>query len=374
MLDARPAMQQDGGVTTLTDIEWEAPILEPTRDRALEAYVRTTLGNVPPLVTYFYNCPWIVRSMVALEGGPQHSLVHVDGDLARLVDLVVSQDNACRYCYAATRAMLKIFGFPEARIRKVEHDLQSAELSPRVTLALEFVRRVSRAKPLPSVTDMQRLRDAAYSDGAVRELTFLAAVTVYFNRLATLPAVSTESVERMERSWALALLRPLIARVLTFKSRKARPPRAQPHTGPYAYLVDAFRGLPVAAALSVALSEAFDSAVLPRRTKAFAFAVVARGLGCPLSEREAAQLLIAEGIAPSEIAATLAHLASPVLDPIEAAVVPFARETIWYRPVQIQRRARALRAQLTCEQFLELVGITALANAVCRMSSVVAPR
>jgi len=113
--------------------------------------------------------------------------------------------------------------------------------------------------------------------------------------------------------------------------------------------------------------------VLPRRTKAFAFAVVARGLGCSLSEREAVRLLTAEGVTAAEIDATLAHLASPVLDPIEAAIVPFARETIWYRPVQIQRRARALRAQLTREQFLELVGITALANAVCRLSAVVVP-
>jgi alkylhydroperoxidase family enzyme len=360
-------------MTTLTDIEWEAPILEPTRDRELEGYVRSAVGSVPPLVTYFYTCPWIVRSMVAFDGA-QHSLIHVDADLARLVELVVSQDNACRYCYAATRAMLKIFGFPEARIRKVEHDLQSAELSPADTLALEFVRRVSRARPLPSTTDTQRLRDAGYSDGAVRELAFLAAINVFFNRLATLPAVSTESVERMERSWTLAVLGPFISRFLTFKWRKARRPSVAQHTGPYAYLVDGFSGLPSGAALSAALSEAWDSPVLPRRTKAFAFAVVARGLGCPLSEREAARLLMAEGIAAAETDATLAHLASPVLDPVEAAIVPFARETIWYRPVQIQRRARALRAQLTREQFLELVGITALANAVCRMSLVVVPR
>jgi alkylhydroperoxidase family enzyme len=144
------------------------------------------------------------------------------------------------------------------------------------------------------------------------------------------------------------------------------------HTGPYRYLVDAFSGLAPAAALSAALSEAWDSPVLPRRTKAFAFAVVARGLGCPLSEREATRLLTAEGVAPAEIEATLAHLASPGLDPIEAAVVPFARETVWYRPAQIQRHARTLRAQLTHDQFLELIGIVSLANAVCRMSAVVA--
>jgi alkylhydroperoxidase family enzyme len=359
-------------VTSLTEIEWEAPILAPTRDRDLEGYVRTALGSVPPLVTYFYTCPWIVRSMVAFDGS-QVGLVHVDGDLLRLVELVVSQDNACRYCYAATRAMLKIFGFPEARIRKVEHDLQSAQLSPAVTLALEFVRHVSRANPLPSAVDTQRLCDAGYSDGAIRELVFLAAANVYYNRLATLPAVPTDAVERMERSWVLRLLRPIVARFYSFKARRARPPSIRQHSGPYAYLVEAFSDLPLHAALSATLCEAWDSPVLPRRTKAFVFAVVARGLGCSLSEREAIRLLAAEGISASVVDATLAHLASPALDPIEAAIVPFARETIWYRPAQIQRRARSLGEHLSRAQFLELVGIAALANAVCRMSAVVAP-
>ena len=101
--------------------------------------------------------------------------------------------------------------------------------------------------------------------------------------------------------------------------------------------------------------------------------MVARGLGCLISEREATRLLALEGVETDAIDATLAHLASPLLDPVEAAIVPFARETIWYRPAQIQRRARALCAQLSREQFLELVGIVALANAVCRMNAVVAP-
>ena len=65
----------------------------------------------------------------------------------------------------------------------------------------------------------------------------------------------------------------------------------------------------------------------------------------------------------------LDNLSAPCLDPIEAAVVPFARETIWYRPAQIQRRARQVRAQLTRQQFIDLIGVCALGNAVCRLSA-----
>ena len=70
----------------------------------------------------------------------------------------------------------------------------------------------------------------------------------------------------------------------------------------------------------------------------------------------------------------LTHLGSPELDPIEAAVVPFARETVRYRPEDIQRRARDLRAMLTEEEFLELVGVLALANGTCRLSLVLCER
>jgi len=99
--------------------------------------------------------------------------------------------------------------------------------------------------------------------------------------------------------------------------------------------------------------------------------VVARGLGCPLSEREAMRLLVADGLEEGRVQSILAHLAAPDLDPIEALIVPFARETIWYRPVEIQRRARELRRQMTAEQFVDLVGIASLANAICRLSAAV---
>jgi hypothetical protein len=48
-------------------------------------------------------------------------------------------------------------------------------------------------------------------------------------------------------------------------------------------------------------------------------------------------------------------------------VVPFARETIRYRPVQVQRHARQLAAALERGQLVELIGIAALANAVSRL-------
>ena len=67
----------------------------------------------------------------------------------------------------------------------------------------------------------------------------------------------------------------------------------------------------------------------------------------------------------------LAHLSSPKLDPVEAVLVPFARDTVRYEPVLIQRRARTVSEQLSGPQFLEALGIVGLANMLCRLGLLV---
>jgi hypothetical protein len=48
-------------------------------------------------------------------------------------------------------------------------------------------------------------------------------------------------------------------------------------------------------------------------------------------------------------------------------MVRIARDPIRFRPIDLQRRARGLLDQLGASEFVEFVGITALANAVCRL-------
>ena len=49
----------------------------------------------------------------------------------------------------------------------------------------------------------------------------------------------------------------------------------------------------------------------------------------------------------------------------------FARETIWYEPAPLQRRARMLRERLSGPQLLEAIGVASLANGLCRMGATV---
>jgi AhpD family alkylhydroperoxidase len=365
-------------MSPLADTEWESCLLEPASDPELTAYLQRELGRVPRPARYLTSCPWVVRSFAGIS--QYRVLAHLDIHLVDLIGLVVSQDNSCRFCFAMQRALLRMQGFPERRIRALEGDLFAAELDEKERAALDFARRFSRAHPLASARDLEPLRRAGWSEPAMREIAFSAAAMVYYNRVSTLPAIPPYDIEALPDRWWARLLAPLVAPVIRRRIRRMRrrgPPErlaTEARVGPYEQLVAAFDGLPAAGVLRNVLDEAFAAPGLPRRTKALVFAVVARGLGCSISEAEAARMLAADGLAPAERDEILAHLSSPQLDATEAALLPLARDTIRYRPVQIQRRSRVLLEGIGVAPFVEFVGLTGLANAVCRLIAVTVPQ
>ena len=352
-------------MAALDAVEWEPCLLEPLQNRDLEHSLRRTMGIVPPAMRYFFDAPWLVRAFATANQVP---LLHLSPAMAEMVELVVSQDNSCRYCYTATRNVMKIIGFPEARIRRLEEDFLGADLTPGDKRVLEFARCVSRASPLATCRDGAPLVDAGYSVDAVKEIAFFASASVFFNRVSTLPALPPDEVDLAGR-WYVRLLRPLIAkRIVRRRVTIPEPLRPEQREGPFAEFVNALDGLPAAPRLRAVLDDAWGPTALPARAKAMVFAVIARGIGCVSGEREAVRLLIAAGMSADQVEHALAHLSGPELDPAEQSAAALARESIWYRPAQLQRQARAIRAHFTRAQFVELIGITALANGVCRLA------
>lgn len=348
---------------TLDAVEWEPCLLEPVRNAEAERLIRREMGSVPPGARYFLDSPWVTRAAMRLDLTVL-PIRHLTPGLAEMIALVVSQDNACRYCYDATRLLMRLVGFPDERIRRLEDGLLGGDLSPADQAALQFARCVSRAAPLATCEDGRRLLDAGYRPDAVRETAALAATYVFFNRLSTAPALPpTDWQER----WYMRLLRPFLARSL--RPRRAATTvalRPEERRGPFAALVNALDGLPIAPALRAILDDLWATCALPRRTTGLVFAVVARGIGCPTSERDALAALHAEGMSDVEVEQALAHLGAG-LDASTQAALSFARESIWYRPASLQRHARAVRAHFTRQEFVELIGLASLANMVCRL-------
>ncbi len=359
-------------MTDLRESEWEECLVEARPDPELSREMRRIFGVAPPGLEFLAPCPWLAR-WGATVNLTDRTLVHIPLDLFELIFMAVSQDNSCRYCYGGRETLLRILGFDQERIRRLEEVFFASDLDDRDLRALDFAKRVSHSNPLPTDADKQSLRDVGYEEEAIRELVFAAAAVTANNRTATFVAMPPEKVEGFSERWYVRLARPLIAARL--RSRRELGVRtwlsADEKTGPFSDIVLALDGLPAAPSLRHLIDSAWESTILSHRTKALIFAVIARGLGCQRSENEARRLLADEGLSEEKSEECLAHLGSSDLSAVENAIAPFARETIRYRTVQIQRRARTLREKLSLEEFLETVGMVALANLVCRLGVVI---
>jgi hypothetical protein len=289
-----------------------------------------------------------------------------------MISLVVARDNSCRYCYAATRVMLRALGLGNAAIDGLERDVVTVDLEPSARAALDFARRLSRANPLPGPDALAPLRAIGFDEDAVREIVYLTALYVCANRIITLAAVPVDRIERLSERWWIALFRPIASIVIRRRRRKIRsvPLPATMRGGPFSHVVRVFDGHPLGPRLWTQIDEAWRSGIVSRRTKALITAVVSRALGSALSESEARRLLASCDDGRLDLDAALAHLASPELSEAEAVIVPFVRETAHYSPAEIQRRGRVVLERLGQATYLDVTGTAALANALCRMTAV----
>jgi len=357
----------------LAQIAWDKCLLQPAPNKQAEAALRRDVGAAPGWVRYFLSCPWLPKAAIRLAID-NRLLVHLQFSTVDLIALAVSQENSCRYCYAATRMQLRMLGMSEQRMAQLEQRLASGDLDPKLAAPVRFARRMARASPLVTAEDLEPLRAAGYSEAEIYELAFSSASIGFFNRISTIPALPPYSWEQIADRWFMRLLRPLLAIMIRRWRKRGRPASfARPPQGPFAGLLLQFDGSPIGPVLAASIEDLWASPILSGRCKALMFAVICRGIGCDRSSREVNQILESEGLVGDEAAQILAHLSGPGLDAETAALVAFARDTIWYRPEQIQRRARELRERLSEAQFVEAIGVVSLANTLCRLCAAMPP-
>jgi AhpD family alkylhydroperoxidase len=352
-------------------IEWESSLLEPLPTPALEARFRRETGRPGGVMRFFEGSDWLTDAVVRLSV-QLGTCVELEPDLADQAGLVVSQDNSCRFCFGAQRMLLRGLGMSEARISRLEHELLVGDFTPRDRAALAFARRLSRAQPRLSPEDLDALREAGFSEIEIAELAAHIALHLFFNRTSTFIALPTRTIEELPDLWWMRLLGPAIRPLFQRMRKQGRSTALEPaqKTGPFSEIINGLDGLPVAGELRAVVDGALASDSLSPRAGPLAFAVISRALGCPASESESRRLLAERGLDDEVIESLLTHLSSPALSEIEEIVVTFARETVWYVPARIQQRCHALRDQLSREQLLDLVGITSLANSICRLAIV----
>jgi AhpD family alkylhydroperoxidase len=353
---------------------WETCLLPRTRDSALEKDLKKIGRGAPsPTTSYFMSCPWLARSILRLNWD-RGLLVELDFDLSDLVALAVSQENACRFCYAVTRMQLRIMGMDEDRVQELERRLSADGLDAKTVAAVRFARRLSRSNPPPDRSELAALRAAGLSDNEVRELIFVIAGSCYYNRLMTMPALPPESMEKLPDSWFTPLIRPLVARMMRGWRWRGEPSVVTPETDvPGTSVLALLRGSPMADVLGLTLIELWGPTSLTRRSKALMVAVIARGLGCEALASDMHAVLVNEGLSRDDVEGIVEHLGGPALDPVETALVAFARDSIWYEARSIQRSARATRELVQEAAIVEAIGLASFANMLCRLQLALAP-
>jgi uncharacterized peroxidase-related enzyme len=355
----------------LEQLQWaEEPLAPEVPDPAWEAEIQGLMGFVPGSFRRVASSPWVRRTYLDCVRGPVTSLAPSEVELA---GLVTSQENACRYCYGSARVRMKMVGFSDEMIDRIERNVQLVEAEPRERELVHFCRNLARSKPRPSRQAREAMHAVGFSEQATAELAFVVATCGFCNRVSTLLAVPPELEMEAQAKGKKGLWNKLSSWLPPKSASFKFPPLDYPapnFKGPYGKLVRTLEGLPGAAMLEVALNSAFASDVLPRRTLSLIFAVIARTLECERCETGAAELLDAEGFSRDDLREVLGTLASPHLTEMEALLIPWARDTVWMpeQPARIQERTRPLLEALGPKVLVEAVGAAALANGCVRLT------
>jgi alkylhydroperoxidase family enzyme len=356
----------------LDEIQWGEPILPAVADPAWEAEIKRRGGRVFGVDRRVAPLPWLREACLGMT---TYRPSEVSQRLFTLGAMVTAQENSCRYCYGANRAFLKILGYSESFISRLERDAHVAELDDRERGFIAFCRNLARSRPRPAKAERDALIKLGYAPLAVHEIAFLIAMGCFYNRIGVLTACPPElGFERLANGIlgrVMGLAMPLMSRLTARRGAAQQGASIDAKSlasGPFGPVVATLAGLPAAAMMKAALDGAFASTVLARSTKALMFAIVARTLGCRHSEAEARKLLLSEHFDEAEIDAALATLASKRIPPHETGLLPWVRDTIHYQTAAVQNQTRALTADVGTAAMLEAIGVAALANATVRLA------
>jgi uncharacterized peroxidase-related enzyme len=355
----------------LDQLQWDQPLVPITEDPAWEAEVRGLMGGMMPgSFRYAASSPWVRRAYLDSVRCPIDSLAPAEMEIA---GLVTSQENACRYCYGSARVRMKMIGFTDEMIDRIERNVQLVEAEPRERELVQFCRNLARSKPRPSRAAREKMREVGFTPLQTAELALVVALVGLCNRISTLLAMPPELEMESAGKGMKGLWNKLSAWLPGKQPMRNLPPPDYPapnFKGPYGSIVRGLGGAAGGAVLEATLNNAFSSEVLPRRTLSLIFAVVAHTLECQICETGAADLLEIEGFSRRDLGEVLETLASPRLTEMEALLIPWARDTVWMpeQPARIQARTRPLLDALGPRVLVEAVGAAALANGCVRLT------
>jgi uncharacterized peroxidase-related enzyme len=132
------------------------------------------LGHRPAQLRHFMDS----HDEIMAERG---SLTKVDKEL---IVVATSGTNQCLYCVVAHGALLRIYSKQRTLADAVALDHRKAGLGKRQTVMLDYACKLARTPEVVVEEDVQRLRDAQFSEEDVWDIASVTAFFAMSNRMA----------------------------------------------------------------------------------------------------------------------------------------------------------------------------------------------
>ena len=144
--------------------------------------VQKSLGMTPNIMRMLANSPAALEAYLGLMralGGAS-----IDGKTREAIALATSGANGCDYCVAAHTALGKIAGLSKQETCDARRATASDE---KESQALQFARQIVSSRGFVADEDVERVRQAGYTDGEIAEIVANVALNIftnYFNHVA----------------------------------------------------------------------------------------------------------------------------------------------------------------------------------------------
>lgn len=350
--------------------EWMTPLVDPRPSPVIKRLFRREVGLVPTVVPYICPHGWAYRPFLFLM---RPDVREISEELCSQICFVVARDNACRFCYGSFYTFLRVAGYSESDLHRLERELYLNERNGAQHKALQFAVQISQGR-LDTEPTINSLSKAGYTPAAIREIGGVALLTALVNRIGTMLAVPVNtSMEDFTSAWYFSAFRPVIRLLLHGwqKMDAGTPPPLDPADidGPFAHSLSHLQNTCVGRVLSDITTQSLtEPSALPLRTKLLILTVIARAVGSHRIERRARTLLRSRfGIRERALDTAVRHLRGDALGDKTTALLRLARASTRYDAGHIQETVRNRVGGFSRPEIIDAVATFGLCNALVRL-------
>ena len=144
--------------------------------------VKSKLGLVPNMTRAMANSPAVLNAYLQFSGALAAGSLSAKN--REQIALAVGQTNECGYCVAAHSAIGKMVGLTADQIRGSRHATAD---DARTNALLHFSRKLVETRGQVSDGDVDKMRQAGFTDGEIAETVAGVALNIftnYFNHVA----------------------------------------------------------------------------------------------------------------------------------------------------------------------------------------------